>query len=97
MALAISPFIFAGSAGNYYQGLRPQVDYELQYAIQQKADSMAYAAVEQIENICRKPINIILYRDLDKRPDGRIFQWDTWARVAGGDTLYTHTEIKQIR
>lgn len=95
VALVLSPFIFAGSAGNYYQQQQqPGVDsISLIPLIQRKADSVAYVAADRIDSMCRKPINIILYQDLDRRPDGSAFIWEAWAQVIGRDTLYTHTVI----
>lgn len=98
VALVLSPFIFAGSAGNYYLGGHQSLpDSSLKTIIQQKADSFAYATLVEIDSLCRRPVIFVQYSDLDKRPDGRIFRWDTWVTVTGLDTIYSHTEIKRIR
>lgn len=98
-ALILSPFVFAGSAGNYYQ-VEPgsKIDsIKLLNIIQQRADSAAYSAVIKIDSICSKKVRFIAYSDLDKRPDGSVYQWDTWMTASGKDTLYDTTIIKKIQ
>jgi len=100
--LCISPFLFAGSTGQYSKiygnALSPAMDTMiLKRLIQRKADSVAIQTVYIIDSMFTPAKSIIGRIDLEERVNGTKYLWLWKYRVRGTDTLYDTTIIELAR